>query len=131
MILTRLLPIAAIVALISLLATGNAVLARPFMLLSVMLAPALLPRRILYPTPDNPPADSAEGEDGGGRGPRPEPPKPPDAPRGGLPLSDAAPARVRRRDHDRPTLTPSRQRRPAREPERTPQREPASRSVPR
>jgi hypothetical protein len=47
----------------------------------------------------------------------------PRLPGGGLPLPDAEPARVRLRDHRRlADLTPSRERRPAREPVREPAR---------
>jgi hypothetical protein len=48
---------------------------------------------------------------------------PPSSPGGGLLLPDAAPARVRLRDHRRlADLTPPRERRPAREPARRPVR---------
>ncbi|HEY2771551.1 MAG TPA: hypothetical protein VGI87_13330 [Solirubrobacteraceae bacterium] len=63
-----------------------------------------------------------ESDEGWGRGPR-RPPKPPEPPRGGIPLLDAEPARVRLRDNRRLSdLLPPRQRRPAREPQRTPVR---------
>jgi hypothetical protein len=63
-----------------------------------------------------------ESDEGWGRGPR-RPPKPPDPPRGGIPLLDAEPARVRLRDHRRLSdLLPPRERRPAREPVRQPAR---------
>jgi hypothetical protein len=124
-------PIAAMIALACLVATGNYKIAQPLVLLTIVLAPALLPRTVLYPRlGDPPPPDGADSEGGGG-GPRTDPPKPHDAPRGGIPLADAEPARVRVRDHDRPALAPRRPRRPAREPERTPQRERVSRSVQR
>ena len=125
----RVPPIAAIVALVCVVATGNYAIAQPVALLAVMLAPTLLPRTLLYPGPASPPPEGTDDDGGGGRGPDPDPPRPPDAPRGGIPLPDADPAPVRRRDHDRLTLTPRRQRRPAREPVRTPQRERSSRSV--
>src|SRR5436305_10924564 len=57
-----------------------------------------------------------EGEDGWGRGPK-APPEPPKPPRGGIPLEDAEPARVRLREHGRlADQLPPRERRPAREP---------------
>jgi hypothetical protein len=63
-----------------------------------------------------------ESDEGWGRGPKP-PPKPPEPPRGGIPLSDAEPARVRLRDHRRlADQLPRRERRPAREPDRRPVR---------
>jgi hypothetical protein len=56
--------------------------------------------------------------------PPPEPPRP-DHPRGGIPLDDAVPARVRLRGEARlADLLPMRSRRPAREPERAPARTP-------
>jgi hypothetical protein len=65
-----------------------------------------------------------EGEDGWGRGPK-APPQPPKPPRGGIPLPDAEPARVRLREPGRlADHLPQRERRPAREPERTPERTP-------
>ena len=66
-----------------------------------------------------------QGEDGssGGGGSGVQPPRHPDAPRGGLPLPDAIPARVRLRDHRRlAELLPRPSRRRTREPERSPQR---------
>ena len=65
-----------------------------------------------------------DGEDDGGGGNDRVPPRRSDEPGGGgLPLPDAAPARVRLRDHRRlGDLLPSRERRPAREPARRPQR---------
>jgi hypothetical protein len=70
------------------------------------------------------PSSSDSGTDEGwGRGPR-QPPKPPEPPRGGIPLPDAAPARVRLRDHRRLSdYRGRRERRPAREPTRTPVRQ--------
>lgn len=63
-----------------------------------------------------------EGDDGWGRGPD-RPPSRPEPPRGGLPLPDAVPARVRLREHGRLTeRLPPRERRPAREPVRQPAR---------
>jgi hypothetical protein len=73
--------------------------------------------------PGTPPWWSDSGSDEGwGRGPQ-SPPKPPEPPRGGIPLPDAVPARVRLRDHRRlADLLPARERRPAREPAREPVR---------
>jgi hypothetical protein len=73
--------------------------------------------------PELPPNHSDPGSDGGwGRGPN-RPPTPPEPPRGGIPLPDAEPARVRLRDHRRLSeQLPGRERRPVREPERTPVR---------
>jgi hypothetical protein len=70
--------------------------------------------------PDGPP--DAGSDDGWGND-RLRPKGPGERPRGGLPLPDAIPARVRLRDHRRlPELLPSRERRPAREPAREPAR---------
>jgi len=84
---------------------------------AVLIIPAL------RDNPDLPPRRSDPGsDDGWGRGPD-RPPKAPDSPRGGIPLLDAVPARVRLRDHR--TLRehlPRPERRPAREPGRTPVR---------
>jgi len=121
--LSRVPWIAAVVALACVVATGHAQLAEPLVFLSVMLAPTLLPRAVLYPPTASAPPDGGEGEDGGGgRGPGPDRPAPPVAPKGGLPLPDARPARVRRRDHNRPALIPRRPRRAAPEPQRAPRR---------
>jgi hypothetical protein len=72
-----------------------------------------------------------EGDDGWGRGPNP-PPQPPKPPRGGIPLADAEPARVRLREPGRlADQLPHRERRRTREPERAPERLPQrSRSGP-
>jgi hypothetical protein len=73
------------------------------------------------PLPPQGPSDSGSDE-GWGRGPR-KPPKEPDSPRGGIPLPDALPARVRLRDHRKlAELLPRTERRPAREPVRRPVR---------
>jgi hypothetical protein len=73
--------------------------------------------------PDVPPRPSDGGsDDGWGNYPR-RPTSPHDVPGGGIPLPDAAPARVRLRDHGRlRERLPTRQRRPAREPVRRPVR---------
>jgi hypothetical protein len=64
-----------------------------------------------------------EGDDGGSDRLRPPPPS---RPRGGIPLPDAVPARVRLREPARlADLLPRRERRPAREPERVPVRTPS------
>jgi hypothetical protein len=61
-------------------------------------------------------------DDGWGHGP-PQPPSPSGSPSGGLPLPDAAPARVRLRDHGRLRESlPRPERRPSREPARDPVR---------
>ena|ERR1700759_5671129 len=78
--------------------------------------------------PELPPRPDGDSDDGWGRGPRRPPTSPEDAPQGGLPLPDAAPASVRLRDHRRlADLLPRRERRPAREPAREPGREPVTR----
>jgi hypothetical protein len=84
---------------------------------AVLLVPAL------RNGPDLPPRSSDSGpDDGGGRGPG-GPRLRPDGPRGGIPLPDATPARVRLRDHERlGERLPRRERRPVREPERAPVR---------
>lgn len=79
---------------------------------ALMLAPAMLYRR------PGPSSDSGE-DGGGGRGPD-APPSPPPAPRGGIPLPDAKPASVRRRDHNAARISDRRLRRPSREPEPAP-----------
>ena len=69
------------------------------------------------------PSDPSGG-DGWGKGPPPPDPRRPDRPNGGIPLDDAAPARLRLRGRDRlADGLPSRERRPAREPERAPVRD--------
>src|ERR1700729_1335315 len=83
--------------------------------LLLMFLPMILGRR--NSPPGGPDADS---EDGWGRGPSP-PPRPPDAPRGGIPLPDAEPARVRLRGHERlRDRAPAHERRRAPEPARKP-----------
>jgi hypothetical protein len=72
--------------------------------------------------PDSQRGSESDSDDGWGHGPR-QPPKPPEPPRGGIPLPDALPARVRLRDHRRMAdLMPPRERRPAQEPGRSPVR---------
>lgn len=92
---------------------------------AVLLIPALKDS----PNPNR--RSEGENDDGWGRGPK-APPKPPAPPRGGIPLPDAVPARVRLREHGRlADQLPNRDRRPVREPERTPVRMPQrSRSGP-
>jgi hypothetical protein len=86
--------------------------------LLLMFLPMILGWRRNSP-PGGPDSDS---EDGWGRGPS-EPRLPPDAPRGGIPLRDAEPARVRLRGHDRlMDRAPARDRRSAPEPARKPVR---------
>jgi hypothetical protein len=127
----RLPAMAAFGALIASMVLGAGAFVQPLLLVAVLLAPLLLPRRILYPPDGGSSAEESDGDDGGGRGPQPDPPKPPTAPSGGLPLPDAQPARIRLRDHGRRVLTPRRARRPAREPERSPRRPRVSRALPR
>jgi hypothetical protein len=83
--------------------------------------------------PGLPPGSSEPGSDDGWGRRRPTPPMPPEPPRGGIPLSDAEPASVRLRDHDRlADQLPKRVRRPAREPARRPVRTGATdRAAPR
>jgi hypothetical protein len=57
----------------------------------------------------------SESDGGGGSSPK-QPPPPPSRPSGGIPLEDAEQARVRVRDHDRPSFARPSERRPAREP---------------
>jgi hypothetical protein len=86
---------------------------------AVLLIPVLRDNPVV---PDR--RSEGEGDDGWGRGPK-RPPSPPEPPRGGIPLADAVPARVRLREHGRLTeRQPHRERRPAREPARRPVRTP-------
>ena len=85
----------------------------------VLLLPAL------RDAPVSPGRSENDGDDGWGRGPK-LPPEPPAPPRGGIPLDDADPARVRLREAGRlADLLPARERRTVREPARRPVREPA------
>ena len=73
------------------------------------------------------PSDPNPG-DGWGQGPRGPEPHGPERPRGGIPLDEAAPARVRLRGNGRlADLLPRRARRPAREPDRAPTHTPGVR----
>src|SRR5690348_8741169 len=80
---------------------------------------------LIIPALRDPPGPSSSdpgSDEGWGRGPK-LPPKLPEPPRGGIPLPDAVPARVRLRDHRRlADFRRKRDRRPAREPQRTPVR---------
>ena len=68
------------------------------------------------------PPDQNPGDGWRKRPPPPDSPRP-NQPRGGIPLEDAVPARVRLRGRGRlADLVPRRERRPAREPERDPAR---------
>jgi len=82
---------------------------------AVLLLPALRENS------DNPNRrQDGESDEGWGRGPK-RPPSRPEPPRGGIPLPDAVPARVRLRDHERlRDRLPRPERRPAREPARRP-----------
>ncbi len=85
--------------------------------LVVILGAVLWP--LLFGRRQPPPEQSGPDSDGGGGSRPPEPSTPPDAPRGGVPLDDAEPARVRLRDHVRlADRLPPRHRRPVREPDR-------------
>lgn len=87
---------------------------------AVLMFPALKDNPI---GPDHP---EGEGGDGWGRGPK-TPPSKPKPPRGGIPLPDAVPARVRLREHGRLSeRLPHRERRTTREPARRPARAPHS-----
>ncbi|MGA2009195.1 MAG: hypothetical protein ABSH51_01490 [Solirubrobacteraceae bacterium] len=96
----------------------------PYLLMpALMLAPALLGGG------DGPGSEGPDGDDGGGggggRGPGNPPGPRPVSPRGGLPLPDAEPGRVRLRSHDRRLgARPSHRRRGAPEPLRGPIRTP-------
>jgi hypothetical protein len=87
--------------------------------LAVAFAPVLFARR----RPSSGESDS-DGDDGGwGGGPPPR--TPPESPRGGIPLDDAEPPRIRLRGHERLTdQARTRARRPSREPDRRPARTP-------
>ncbi len=93
-----------------------------FVAVGILMFPAL---RDGWGNPPLPPgADGGEGRGPGGPGLLPVLPS--SSPSDGLPLPDAAPARVRLRDHRRlADLLPPRERRPAREPARQPRRTPA------
>jgi hypothetical protein len=118
--LLRLMPVLVALALTPILVPGSATVFPYLLIMAVLLGPACLPRSVLYPDHGSPP--DCRDADGGGGGTPPEPPMPPAAPRGGIPLPDADPARVRARDHLRRDLGPTRKRRATREPEHTPQR---------
>jgi hypothetical protein len=89
------------------------------LIIAMFVIPALSCRRL-----DAPP-DSSD-EDGGGGGSGPDPPSgSPESPRGGIPLPDADPSRVRVRDHSAPKtrrLKRWREREPGRSPTREPNR---------
>jgi hypothetical protein len=89
-------------------------------ILALVFGPMLLGRR-----GQSPGQSDSDSDGGGGHGPS-RPPPPPNTPGGGIPLDDAAPARVRLRGHDRlADLLPARARRRPREPDRTPVRTPS------
>jgi len=122
-LLARMVPVITFAGAVVAQATGHRELMQPLALVTVALAPVLLPRRMLYPNPDPPPGGSDDSDGGGGHGP-PRRPTPPEGPRGGMPLPDADQARVRLRGHGRPALTRPRPRRAAAEPVRSPGRIP-------
>jgi hypothetical protein len=82
---------------------------------------AVLMFSALRERPAEPPQSSNNDSDDG-RGNKPRLPRAPSGrPRGGIPLPDAEPGRIRLRDHRRFTdQLPRRARRPSREPDRTP-----------
>ena len=85
---------------------------------------ALLMFPALKDAPIGPERRPDDGDDGWGRGPK-APPETPKPPRGGIPLPDAVPARVRLREPGRLSeRLPGRERRPSREPSRRPARSP-------
>ena len=86
--------------------------------LAVLFVPVLLGRGSVPPAgPDS------ESDGGWGKDPPQPPGFSPSAPRGGIPLADAEPARVRLRGHGRlRDGIPARDRRPAREPDHEPVR---------
>jgi hypothetical protein len=92
--------------------------------LAILLFVIFLPLLLKRGGPPRGQSDS-DSDDGWGKGPRP-PSTPPDDPRGGIPLDDAVPARVRLRGHARlGDLLPARERRSPREPDRRPVRQPS------
>ena len=121
--LTRLVPVIALAGAMAAAATRHRELLQPLVLVAVLLAPTFLPQEVLYPPPAPPSSDADDDDGGGGRGPE-SPPRKPGGPSGGLPLPDADQARVRIRDHRRPSLTRTGERRPVHEPRRAPSRIP-------
>jgi hypothetical protein len=88
----------------------------------VCVAALLIPAFRDDPSASQPPDQGSD--DGWGNDRRP-PPRPPDRPTGGIPLPDAAPARIRLREPGRlGERRPRPERRPAREPAREPVRRP-------
>ena len=83
---------------------------------------AILMLTALREGPADPPRANPDSDDGRGNKPL-RPRTPSDRPRGGIPLPDAEPARVRLRDHHKlGEMLPGRERRPSREPRRDPVR---------
>jgi hypothetical protein len=119
--LTRSVPLIALAGAVAAAVTRHRELLQPLVLVAVLLAPTFLPPNVLYPPPAPPSSEDDDDDGGGGHGPD-VPPLTPAGPRGGLPLPDAEPARVRIRDHRRPALIPFRARRPAHQPDRRPAR---------
>jgi len=114
------MPVLVALALTPILVPGSTTVFPYLLIMAVLLGPACLPRSVLYPD-HGAPSDCRDADDGGGGTP-PGPPVPPTAPRGGIPLPDADPTRIRVRGHLRRDLVPTRKRRATREPEHTPQR---------
>jgi hypothetical protein len=87
-----------------------------------LLCVGLLMLAALREGPEEPPWANPDSDDGRGNKPL-RPRTPSDRPRGGIPLPDAEPPRVRLRDHRKlAEVLPGRERRPAREPARRPVR---------
>ena len=83
---------------------------------------AVLMLTALREGPEEPPKANPDSDDGRGNKPL-RPRAPSNRPRGGIPLPDAEPARVRLRDHRKlGEMLPGHERRPAREPARRPVR---------
>ena len=118
--LLRLMPVVVVLALTPIIVPSSATVFPYLLIMAVLLGPACLPRSVLYPDHGSPP-DCRDADDGGGGTP-PGPPMPPTATRGGIPLQDADPARIRVRGQLRRDLVPTRKRRTTRDPEHTPQR---------
>jgi hypothetical protein len=96
----------------------------PGLLGVVMVLLVIVPPLVLYVRATRPGPPNSDGNDDDGGGGSQPPPGPSDKPRGGIPLDDAVPSRIRLRGPDRlADHRSARVRRPAREPDRTPARE--------